>query len=193
MCVDADLRGDKMSPTVCFASERPWLRFLFRCTAAFFWKPSLAHLNMLAPFPLPVKLQIELMRGLHQRQIHSPKSTSGFTFIELLVVVSVIGLIVSVAIPTLLRARNRSEAGAVVGELTGLAKECAMANASKLQEVVSVNGVSVTCNGYAVTITGRPFLVPADGVVCLGVSAGSNVTGVQIAVSSNGSMSCSFT
>ena len=104
-----------------------------------------------------------------------------------------LGLLASVALPTLLRARNRSEAGSVVAELTGLAKECALANASKLQEIVSVNNFNVTCNGSPVTITGRPFLVPADGVVCLGVTAGPNVSGVYIAVSASGKMTCSFT
>jgi prepilin-type N-terminal cleavage/methylation domain-containing protein len=142
---------------------------------------------------LSVKMQMAVMRDLRHRQVHATMITNGFTFVELLVVLFVIGLIASVAIPTLIRARSRSEAGSVVSELTGLAKQCAMANASKLQEVVSVNGVSVTCNGSAVTLTGRPFLGPADGVLCLGVFAGSNVSGVHIAVSPNGAMSCSFT
>lgn len=142
---------------------------------------------------IKAKLQLELLRGLVQRRVHASRQPSGFTLIELMVVTAVFCLIASVAIPTLLRARNRSEAGAVVGELTGLAKECAVANAANLEEVIIVNGVSVTCNGSAVTITGRPFLVPADGVVCLGVTAGPSVSGVYVTVDPNGNLKCSFT
>ncbi|MEB3360749.1 MAG: prepilin-type N-terminal cleavage/methylation domain-containing protein [Synechococcaceae cyanobacterium] len=144
------------------------------------------------PSRMATKLKLELLSGLRQHRNQTSSVASGFTLIELMVVIFVFSLIAAVAIPTLLRARNRSEAGAVVGELTGIAKECAMANASKLQEVVSVNGVRVTCNGSPVTITGRPFLVPADGVVCLGVTAGPSVSGVYITVSPGGRMSCSF-
>lgn len=142
---------------------------------------------------IPTKLQLELLRGLVRRRVHAPSQPGGFTLVELMVVTAVFCLIASVAIPTLLRAHNRSEAGAVVGELAGLAKECAVANATKLEEVIGVNGVSVTCNGAAVTITGRPFRVPADGVVCLGVTAGPSVSGVYVAVDPNGKMTCSFT
>lgn len=144
------------------------------------------------PSRMAAKIKLELLSGLRHHRDPTSSVANGFTLIELMVVVFVFSLIAAVAIPTLLRARNRSEAGAVVGELTGLAKECAMANASKLQEVVSLNGVSVTCNGSPVTITGRPFLVPADGVVCLGVTAGPTVSGVYVTVSPAGRMSCSF-
>ena len=139
------------------------------------------------------KFQLELLSGLVRRRSRDSSQSSGFTLVELMVVTAVFCLIASVAIPTLLRARNRSEAGAVVGELAGLAKECAVANAARLEEVISVNGVSVTCNGAAVTISGRPFRVPADGVVCLGVTAGPSVSGVYVTVEPNGNMQCSFT
>jgi prepilin-type N-terminal cleavage/methylation domain-containing protein len=139
------------------------------------------------------KLQLELLSGLVRRRSQASSQSSGFTLVELMVVTAVFCLIASVAIPTLLRARNRSEAGSVVGQLAGLAKECAVANAARLEEVISVNGVSVTCNGAAVTISGRPFRVPADGVVCLGVTAGPSVSGVYVTVEPNGNMQCSFT
>lgn len=142
---------------------------------------------------ITAKLQLELLHGLVKRRPHCSTQPSGFTLIELMVVTAIFCLIASVAIPSLLRARNRSEVGAVVAELSGLAKECAVANAAKLEDVISVNGISITCNGAAVTITGRPFLAPPDGVVCLGVTATSNVSGVYITVNDNGIMKCSFT
>lgn len=138
------------------------------------------------------KLQLEVLRRFTKRHSSSPSHTSGYTLVEVLVVVAVLCLLTAVALPNYLRARNRSEAGAVVGELTGLAKECALANAMKMQEVVNVNGVSYTCNGAALTITGRRFIGPVDAVVCLGTTASTSVTIAYVAVSAAGSMSCSF-
>jgi prepilin-type N-terminal cleavage/methylation domain-containing protein len=142
--------------------------------------------------PMKAKFNLELLRSLRQRQNHSTNRSSGVTLVELLVVIAVICLYTVIALPSYIRARSRSEAGTSVSELTGLAKHCAMANASKLQEIVKINGVSVTCNGAAVTISGRPFMGPVDSVICLGTSAVTSVTVAYVVVSSSGSMSCSF-
>ena len=46
----------------------------------------------------------------------------GFTLIELMIVVAIIGVLSAVAIPQFLGVRDRAAAGAKVGELVGLAK-----------------------------------------------------------------------
>lgn len=129
--------------------------------------------------------------------LNPPKSASGYTLIEVMIVVAILGILSSLAIPQYLQARARAEAGATIGELVGIAKECAAANASKLSDTIRQpsDGATVTCNGSAANvISGRTFPRNATGISCLtSTITNSNSIRAVITAAANGSMSCAFT
>ena len=109
--------------------------------------------------------------------------------------VAIIGLLAAVALPQFLSARDRADAKAKVGELVGLAKECATFNAEAditPSTITAPGGTnSVACGGAApatLTMSSRSWRTSL-AVEC----AGSLVTATQVrmAIQPTGSIVCS--
>jgi prepilin-type N-terminal cleavage/methylation domain-containing protein len=130
------------------------------------------------------QLQLELLRKLRQRK----GQAKGFTLIELMIVVAILGLLVGVALPRYLGTRDAADAASKIGEAVGLAKECAT--------YVTVGGVGVApvgCTAGSSATFSRSWTGTVAGLKCLTATGGATSTRATITVASTGDMSCAFT
>ena len=138
-------------------------------------------------------LQIELLRSLAKRKSGS-FSAKGFTLVELMIVVAVVGILSAVALPRFLGARSAAAAGAAIGEKIGFAKECATfvaANGvgSPPDAGTTANGTNGTCSTTGGSYTAS-WSGTVAGVRCLGTTLNSTQTTAIITVGADAGLSC---
>ncbi len=142
-----------------------------------------------------------LVIALLQRRQSLNTQASGFTLVELMIVVAIVGILSAVALPNYLQARSAALIGSRVGEAVGFAKECAVRTVTGIGSAptgsssppdggVSINGCTGQgATGAAVATWGN---ARADGVRCLSATSATNNGSATVSIDTSGTLTCTF-
>jgi type IV pilus assembly protein PilA len=146
-----------------------------------------------------------LVIALLNRRQHLNAQSRGFTLVELMIVVAIVGILSAVALPNYLQARSAAMIGSRVGEAVGFAKECAVLTVTGIGAIPAPpaipsgskdGGVTVgNCTGQGVggtVVATWGDNARAAGVRCLNQTSAIGNGTATITVDTSGTLTCKF-
>ena len=147
-------------------------------------------------------LNSKLQLALINRKKGKNLLQKGFTLVELMIVIVIVGVLSAVALPNFLGTRDKAEIGALTGSMAGLAKQCS-ANAilgstdaipgtdDGTAEPITLTaaGTGTNCSEGATLANTTAFTAgDAEGLQCLTAKGGALSTICTITVADDGAV-----